>query len=208
MGAIVSIEDFQSLTKCQQDSYEDPYFVAFQDVTKGGALTACDLPGETVAMVYSYNEERGTIQSKNYSVNQAGNAEQLWHQMKKFKQYGRWMGSYVSSTPAVIVQLQAADVFAYELAKEFENQKMRPHDDMRWGLQQILTLVQHPFLPKLFDRIELLRGVKGGQFPCQTGTEEVEEDHMFSAYQRMLKWMRERGKVKKLRTHLTNGPPI
>jgi hypothetical protein len=199
MGAIVSIEDFKSLTKCQQDSFDDPYFVAFQCITKGAALTACDLPNETVAMVYSYNEERGAIQSEKYSINQAGNAEQLWHQMKALKVYGRWMGAYASSTPVQMVQLQAADLFAYELAKEFENQLTRPQDGMRYGLRQILPLVRDPFLPQLYDRIELLRAVKGGRFPCQTGTEVFDDDeelHAISAYHRMLKWMRERGKVK------------
>ena len=202
MGAIVSIEDFRSLTKCQQDSFDDPYFIAFQHVTKGAALTACDLPNETVAMVYSYNEERGTIQSELYSVNQAGNAEQLWHQMKALKLYGKWMGSYASDSPARLVQLQAADLFAYELAKEFENQLTRPQDGMRWGLQQILTLVEHPFLPQLYDRRELLRAVKGGNFPCRTGLEELGDDdeaNMVSAFKRMLRWMKERGKVKRIR---------
>jgi hypothetical protein len=78
-----------------------------------------DLPwGEKVAMVYSCNQEFGAIQTELYSANQTGRAGSLWHEMKRLTDFGKWTGTYASSTPAKTVQLQAADIFADELCKE------------------------------------------------------------------------------------------
>ena len=112
VGAIISLEDFKSLTEEQRSSFKDPYYMAFQTCTRGAALQALFInPPEKVSMVYSYNQEYGAIASqKRYSVDVAGNAEQLWHVMKASTDYGRWMGGYASSTPESTVQLQMADL--------------------------------------------------------------------------------------------------
>ena len=96
VGTIVSIEAFRSLSERQQKSFLDPYYVAFQRCTRGAASKGMfGEPREKVAMVYSYNEEYGATKSqKEYSVDQAGRAEQLWHMMKKHTDFGPWMGSY------------------------------------------------------------------------------------------------------------------
>jgi hypothetical protein len=60
------------------------------------------------------------------------------------------MGAYSSSTPKNIVALQAADLFAYEITHEFENQLKRPHLGMRWPLKQILSKTKDQPLIKLF----------------------------------------------------------
>jgi hypothetical protein len=148
VGGIVSLEDFRSLTPDQQSHFKNPYYLAFQNCTRGAALQAMgeDDPHEKVSMVYAYNQEFGAVPTQEiYSVDQAGNAEQLWQTIKEETDFGQWMGGYASSTPKDTVQLQAADLFAYELAKEFENQLTRPRDSMRWGLQQILQLVNFPY---------------------------------------------------------------
>jgi hypothetical protein len=177
VGAVVSIEDFNSLSECQRTSFRDPYYMTFQICTRGAALEALFHEPEKVAMVYAYNQERGTTKPQDtYSVDQAGGAEQLWHAMKDMTDYGRWMGTYSSSTPAEVIQLQMADLFVYELTKDFENLKRRPDDPMRWGLRQILTLADPEFsMIRLLDRREMLRIVKESRFRCQTGTEEVDD---------------------------------
>jgi len=197
VGAIVSVEAFNGLTKCQQDSFKNPYHVTFQICTKGAAVLAAFLDNEKVAMVYSYNQEFGAIPSKDtYSVDQAGDAEKLWHTMQQITDHGKWMGSYASSTPAEMVPLQAADVFAYELAKEFENILVHPKLEMRWGLQQILTLVPLPTaLIRILDRKELLRLVKEANFPCRTGIEEVDDNQMWDDRLRLLQHWEKRTKT-------------
>ena len=113
--------------------------------------------------------------------------------MRDTTDFGKWMGGYGSSTPADTVQLQAADLFAYELAKEFQNIVTRPKDRMRWGLRQILRAVNFPFhFVRLLDRKELLRIIKESRWPDQTGTEEVDNDQMLSAHDNMLKWFAQR----------------
>jgi len=199
IGAIVSIEDFKGLSLCQQKSFLDPYYIAFQNVTRGASLEALDLePPERVAMVYSYNQEFGAVQpGESYSVDQAGRAEQLWHAIKQHTDYGQWMGAYASSTPAEQVQLQAADLFAYELSKEFENLICRPQDKMRWGLRKILsnlTDLRHLRIA-LLDRAALLGIVKDSRFPCQTGVEENTDFNAVAGRLTMLERMVVRAKV-------------
>jgi len=198
VGAIISVEDFNGLTKCQRDSFRGPYFIAFQFVTRGAALEgAFGLEPEKVAMVYAYNQEYGTISSPEpYSVDQSGRAESLWHAMKETTDWGKWMGAYASSTPTEISALQAADIFAYELAKEFEtlvNPNPRP---MRYGLRQILQMTSFPHsLIRLLDRMELLRLVIESRMPCQMGTDEVPKDQMLVARRSLVEWMQDRGKL-------------
>lgn len=197
VGAIVSIEGFRSLSDRQQKSLLDPYYVAFQRCTRGATgVGMFGEPQEKVAMVYSYNEEYGaTKPQKEYSVDQAGRAEQLWHAMKKNTDFGPWMGSYASNTPRELVQLQIADLFAYELAKEFENLLKRPDDKMRWGLRQILKKSHfQTAMISLMDRLELLRIIKESNMQFQEGTEEIGDPfkQMNSVRQKMTKWMEDR----------------
>jgi|ERR1039458_8397625 hypothetical protein len=105
------------------------------------------------------------------------------------------MGSYASSTPAEVVQLQIAGLFAYELAKEFENLLTRPGDDMPWPLRQIVTLVDYPWsMVRHFDRKELLRLVLESRWPHSEHTEEVGDPalQMISVQERMVRWLKDR----------------
>ena len=99
------------------------------------------------------------------------------------------------NTPKELVQLQIADLFAYELAKEFENLLKRPNDKMRWGLRQILKNEHFPTaLISLIDRLELLRIIKESNMQFQEGIEELGDPvkQMNSIRQRMTKWMVDR----------------
>lgn len=189
VGVVVSLKDFGSLTEAQRISFKNPYYIGFQTCTHGAAIEAVfEEPGEKVAMVYSYNGKFGT--------NNGGSAEQLWYAIKGAYDFRDRMGTYASSTPAEFAALQAADLFAYELCHEFENQIKRPSDGMRYGLRRILDMVGIP-LPRiiLFDRKELLRLIKESHFPDQTGIEELGVDQQLNAMRGMTKWMYERGGV-------------
>lgn len=196
VGTVVSIEDFRGLSKEQQAAFKDPYYIAFQRCTRGASLEAMDLEPETVSMVYSYNHEFGATKAQEvYSVDQSGLAEQLWHTMKNSTDFGKWMGSYASSTPGENVQLQASDLFAYELSKEFEILRVNPQREMRWPLKQILGLIKYPFaFISLMDRPELLRVIKESEWPCLEHTQEIGNPNMqmVSAREKMLQWLRER----------------
>jgi hypothetical protein len=113
--------------------------------------------------------------------------------MKSTLDVGFRMGAYVSSTPQEFCQLQAADIFAYELSKEFENRIKRPNDKMRWALREIMSMNRSQ-LPRvlLVDRLELLRTIKEARFPDQTGVEEIHNYDMLSAQSKMIKVWKER----------------
>lgn len=192
IGAAVSLRDFESLTPTQQSQFRDPYYICFQQCTRGAAIEAVfEDPSEQVAMVYAFNEEFGT-------VNARSGAEALWHSMRKHVtldcKLNSRMGSYASSTPMETCPLQAADIFAYELCKEFENRIHRPNDKMRWALRQILRLCKIP-LPRivLLDRKELLRRILESGWSDQTGVEEVRNHQIRSSQESMMRWLIGRG---------------
>jgi hypothetical protein len=200
VGTIVSIEDFKGLSPGQQSCFKDPYYIAFQRCTRGAALEGMGFEPEAVSMIYAYNHEFGATEAQEvYSVDQAGFAEQLWHMMKTHTDFGKWMGSYASSTPSQKVQLQTADLFAYELSKEFEMLRLHPDGEMRWPLQQILGLVDYPYgFISFMDRLELLRVIKESEWPCKDNIEEVgnPEIQMTSAREKLLRWLRDRAGLK------------
>jgi hypothetical protein len=203
VGVVVSIEAFRSLSERQQQMFLDPYYVAFQRCSRGAAtIGMCADDPEPVAMVYSYNKEFGATELQEpYSVDQAGRAVQLWHAMKENTDFGKWMGAYGSSSPTDLVHLQAADLFAYELAKEFENLLTRPKDPMRWGLRQILRNAHLPHaLIALVDRLELLRIIIESNLPFKEGTDEIDDPvkQMNSARARMTGWAQNRVGIPKI----------
>jgi hypothetical protein len=196
-GSVVSVEDFNSLTEDQRGCFKDPYYMAFQQCTRGACLQAVGHEPEKVAMVYAYQKEFGTTAPQGvFSVDQAGNAEKLWHVMKNETIYGRWMGAYSSSTPKELIPLQAADLLAYELTKEFENLLFRPSDKMRWGLRQILPIALADSVPLFHfcDRREMLRFIKESQMPCQVGVEEIADTTLQKnhARSRTMAWLERR----------------
>jgi hypothetical protein len=195
IGAIVSLEAYESLHEEQRKNFHSPYMFAFQQCTRGMALEGLGtLANERVSMIYSYNQEYGAIQTTPYSADQAGNAERLWYEIKRQTDFGRWMGSYASSTPGDTIQLQAADIIAYELSKDFENRIRRPNDRMRFGLREILRMSRIPLpMIRFFDRRELLRLIVEASFPCRIGVEELESTQEVSAMESMISWMVARG---------------
>jgi hypothetical protein len=165
VGCVVSLDCFNGAPQLLKDFFHEPYFMSFQMVTRGAALQALpkEVPyvPETVAMVYAYQEEFGATAARAEADNRkAGAAQELWREMKRLTMYGRWMGSYSSEFPKNLCPLQAADLFAYELNKEFENLVNRPQDDMRWALSTILRPIAdrgRSHLIQFFDSYEMIR---------------------------------------------------
>lgn len=145
VGCVVSLEGFNKLHPLHQSVLLDPYYMCFQRVTHGCRICGMTLSevevfaGEEVALVYAYQNDFGAIESGSSNREQQGRAEQLWHAMKEQGgPFSKFMGAYSSSLAKEVPALQAADLFAYEITKEFENRLSRPKDKMRWGLRQLL----------------------------------------------------------------------
>jgi hypothetical protein len=154
VAAIVSLDARAALHQIHQDYFGDPYFTAFQQVTRGLSLAALPrgfpFEPETVSMVYAYQSEFGAITTGAALPHNQGRAESLWHAIKQQTDFGQWMGGYSSDTPKNMLPLQAADLFAYEITHEFELQLKRPDLIMRWPLRQILSKSKDQPLIKLF----------------------------------------------------------
>lgn len=163
VGCVVSLDDYNAAPAILKTHFQDPYFMAFQIVTRGAAVQALPktypFEPESVAMVYAYQEEFGAT-APTEREEQAGQAQRLFRAMKRLTIYGQYMGSYECDSPSNRSPLQAADLFAYELTKEFENQLTRPDDKMRWALREILRPTVKDgghHLIQFFDGHEMVR---------------------------------------------------
>jgi hypothetical protein len=178
-GCVVYLDHFEKLHADHRSAFRDPYFMAFQEVTKGLSLSAMpkyrSFVPEAVEMVYAYQETFGATEH--------GRAQQLWHLIQKESPWGQWMGAYRTSRPSKCIPLQAADLFAYELTKEFENWVGRPKDKMRWALRQIINQEKGTLLIKLFTLPVMLQTlIESGALNVQ---EDYSRDLSFAAYDSM-----------------------
>jgi hypothetical protein len=162
VACVVSLDGFNAAPLFLRSFFKDPYHMCFQHVTKGAALQALSTTWpaeqETVAMVYAYQGEFGTTAAQSEDE-QKGSAQKLWHAMKQ-SYWGQRMGTYESGSPNDLYPLQAADLFAYEITKEFDNLVNRPRDDMRYALRHILrppTRYHRHHLIEYYDEIEMVR---------------------------------------------------
>ncbi|WP_353062482.1 DUF3800 domain-containing protein [Tunturibacter psychrotolerans] len=162
VGCVVSLDDYNAAPELLQKFYKEPYFMAFQHVTRGASLQA--LPKEwppkleTVSMVYAEQREFGATKPRDSKPNlKKGAANELWSAMKKLTVYGQWMGRFSTDSPKSCLPLQAADLFAYELVKEFQNILTKPENGMRWALKQILRLGGPKPLVQFYDAHEMIR---------------------------------------------------
>jgi hypothetical protein len=208
VAAVVSIEGYKSLNIQQQTLLKSPWHVAFQICTRTTAIFAGPDSAEKARMVYSRNLEYGANRyDPDTPPRQRGNAAQLWDAIKVRTMFGRWMHSCSFEAPEEVVQLQVADLFAYEICKEFENQQKRPNALMRWPLRQILALMPQSLgLIRLFDRKELIRLlIEGGFERNDEALGEVGDldTQMLRAQFERSEWIRKR--IEKF--DATNHPP-
>jgi hypothetical protein len=124
VGAVMAVDDFNSLTPEQQTRLRDPFFPLFQEVINGASLEAYfDRSDTTVRMVYSQQDEF------------AGSARQLFDVMQgRNARIGELRFADMRTSPG----LQAADLLSFEFARYYRNQRTRPDLPMRWPLRQML----------------------------------------------------------------------
>jgi hypothetical protein len=196
VASIVSISDFRSLTPTQQSMLRSPYHICLQTCTHGSTVLSDLRPENNVRMVFAENVEYGAVQSSSDAHDrQQGNAARLWNAIKAKTIYGPLMDSCVFGSPAEMPGLQVADIFAYELRKEFEAQQLRPDAPMRWAMREILRLADADYaMIRLFNREELLRLILESGIPDKTGTEEVPDvdRQLFCAQRERAEWIRSR----------------
>lgn len=166
VGCCVYLSAYEDLATEYRGCLPDPYYMAFQEVTKGLALSGSpvcspDLMADPVSMVYAFQKE--------YGATEAGRAMKLWHTIKQHSDvfpWGAWMGTYTISKPEQSYGLQAADLFAYELTREFEQWKTNQPRPMRLALKEIIKRQPNPLLISLLEHAGILEILwNGGVFP-------------------------------------------
>lgn len=178
VAAIVHLEAFNGLTEEQRSSFKSAYTLSAQECIGLASIKARILANdEKVSMVFARQTTYGAVEAKGPdNPEQSGDIEKLFYAIKKLAEHGEWIGSYGSSCPKDSIPLQAADMLAWELTKEFETILQNPPPrKMRQSLRELLRAGGSVPLVRLFDRYHLLRTVKNSGFPDQTGTEFIDE---------------------------------
>lgn len=130
IGSILAMSDYNDLTEAQRASFGDPYHVGF--VTALSQLTALALevrlkPAKITPVFSDHVEFRHhALWSYEYLCNRA--------------EVKQWIDSPVFRDMRELVPLQAADIVAYELYKEFERQLFRKDAMPRYGYRVICKM--------------------------------------------------------------------
>jgi hypothetical protein len=129
-GAVVSMADYRRLSQEERDSLLDPYYICLQDCAMFATMMANGLPpDERVAIIFSQNKQ---FESR---------SGELWRLMKEKFDFGFRLSTYAFSDMKDVVQLQAADIVAYEMRGYFDRLLKRPQDtEPRWGMQRLVDI--------------------------------------------------------------------
>jgi hypothetical protein len=124
VGAVMAVDDFESLKPEQQARLRDPFFPLFQEVINGASLEAYFEPRTAIVrMIYSQQDEF------------AGSARQLFDVLRRRNPR---IGELQFADMRTVPGLQAADLLSFEFARYYRNKRTRPELPMRWPLRQIL----------------------------------------------------------------------
>ncbi len=127
VGAAVILSEYQRLTSEQQSELLDPYYACFQVCVRGAAIQAVGLePRENVEVVFADHPEFGR------------RAFDLYTACREDLDVRNRLGPISFASPDKCVQLQAADLVAYELRLDLSNRLYRPHLSRRWPMKQLM----------------------------------------------------------------------
>jgi Protein of unknown function (DUF3800) len=129
MGSVVSMADWKDLSEEARKALIDPYFLCLQDCARGAAVYAMfEPPEDKVTVTFDDCQEfRGRV-------------PRLYVMMQERFDDGPRMGAYSFANSKEVVQLQAADIVAYEFGKYLDNKLRRPDLPMRWGFTKLMEI--------------------------------------------------------------------
>lgn len=159
-GVIIPMDELRKFTKEQQELLLDPYFLCFQSVTAACTtfLDFHNLPKEEkIALVFS---EQGEFKNR---------ALQIYDGVMKLEgtSIHRSTSSPTFRDMREIVPLQAADIVAYEMYKEFERHLYKPNAETRFGYKRIVKMSQRlGFRPmfRYFTKTDLAQYIGEAEF--------------------------------------------
>jgi hypothetical protein len=129
-GAAAIVEEYRMLPDIAQDAFIDPWFCCFQmcvaEIGNATIVRMDDPTSKDKAVLFHHQQQE--------YQNKASSAFQF---LKDSASYGRRLGTCTPASCLEIVQLQVADLVAYEVRKLIENALYNPSIGMRWTMAQI-----------------------------------------------------------------------
>lgn len=149
VGAIVSLDDYRSFSLEDRELMGDPYhFCLMGCVYLPAWRTENDPPDVRVAIVFSEQSE-----FKSMAGLLLEDFNRKYPAAKRFDQP-------VFQSMKTVEPLQAADIIAYELYKEFERRRYRPQDKQRYGYMELMkvALRSYTIMPFIYHTRDTLAG--------------------------------------------------
>lgn len=148
-GAIIPMDAFRELSKEQQDSFIDPYFLCFQSLVAActSFLAHKNMPDkEKISLIFSDQTE-----FRHRALN-------MYEEVGKVGLYTRRSTTPIFRDMRESLPLQAADIIAYEMYKEFDRRLYRPTAKARFGFERIKLMSKrngyHPMI-RFFTKSDL-----------------------------------------------------
>lgn len=129
VGSVISLEDYRSLTDDERMLLQDPYYFG---------MFACVVYPLFLLENKSLDVKFAPVLSEQREFK--SRAELIIGALMQDFELAERLISPIFQDMKVIVPLQAADIVAYELYKEFERQRYRSNDKPRYGYQELVKM--------------------------------------------------------------------
>ena len=154
-GSVIIVEQYRNLLpEVAQRAFMDPWFMCFQMCVFEAAKTVIwhkDDPNPKEKLAFFHDRQ----------FQYQGRAVTAFHYIKETNEFGYRLGSIKSGSMADIIQLQMADVVAFEIRKLVENAIYHPDIPTRWPMKR---LQERPFLCNVMDFTGRVPEIKQGTF--------------------------------------------
>lgn len=151
VGAVVNMDDYREACPAWEEFIDDPYLFTYQSVI-AHTTTFIEVrrlpPDVKVAFIFSNQMEFRHRALKLYEIIFGGG---------RFTKRSAYEPDFRDMR--TIVPLQAADIVAYEMYKEFDRRLYRPTDPVRWGyveIEKMSRLHQFAYTGRFYTRQDLL----------------------------------------------------
>lgn len=153
-GAVVIVEQYRDLPQIAQLAFMDPWFICFQMCVReviGTTMWYRDdpTPGDKIALFHDRQ------------VEYQGRAVSAFHFIKDSWSSGHRLGSITSAATSDVIQLQVADLVAYEIRKLVENAIYHPDVPTRWPMRKLQEI---PLILNYLDFTGRVPDLEGGPF--------------------------------------------
>jgi len=167
-GTAVIVEQYRGLPVMAQGAFIDPWFLCFQMCVSEAAdakIWHRDDPTPKEKLAFFHDRQ----------FEYQGRAANAFYYLKATHTSGNRLGTITSGSTTDVLQLQVADLVAYELRKIVENGIYHPDIPTRWPMKK---LQERPFLFNVMDftgRVPALDAGKLGVFRRTTFLVSAEE---------------------------------